>query len=244
MEARDLDYSSDIILLTAITPSRPIADPRRAAALQLKLRGLRDPSLLPVSRRQSGRRAGPDSYYLRIELPEDDPRDSRTIPRPEPDLEPYLKPTLNIQSNHPSIQSLARQIVGTEKNARRVTAKLVNWVYHNLDKSFLAAIPDALRVLEKKAGDCKAHSILFVALARSLGIPARIASGLVYTPDGKFYYHQWAEVYLDRWRAVDPVFGQIQADATHITLSYGELSEQIRLMNLIGQLEIEILDYD
>ncbi len=124
-----------------------------------------------------------------------------------------------------------------------MTERLVDWVYQNLEKSFLAAIPNALDVLKKRSGDCKAHSVLFVALARSLGLPARQVSGLVEIEDGKFYYHQWAEVHTGRWIPVDPVFGQVRADATHIKLSQGDLVEQLRLLNIIGAISIKVLDY-
>ena len=51
-------------------------------------------------------------------------------------------------------------------------------------------------MLRTKVGDCNEHTALYVAMARALGIPARIAVGLVYI-HGAFYYHAWPEVYLD-----------------------------------------------
>jgi len=126
----------------------------------------------------------------------------------------------------------------------RISKRLVEWVYTNLEKSFLAAIPNAVDVLKRRSGDCKAHAVLFTALARSLGLPARLVSGLVETDDGAFYYHQWAEVYTGQWVPVDPVFGTVPVDATHIKLSQGDLSEQMRLLNAIGNISIEVLDYE
>lgn len=108
----------------------------------------------------------------------------------------------------------------------------------------MAAIPNAVAVLKKRSGDCKAHAVLFTALARNLGLPARLVSGLVESDDGAFYYHQWAEIYTGQWDPVDPIFGQVPADATHIKLSQGDLSKQLRLLNAIGKISIEILDYD
>lgn len=125
-----------------------------------------------------------------------------------------------------------------------VSERLVEWLYQNLEKSFLAAIPNAVDVLKNRSGDCKAHAVLLTALARSLGLPTRLVSGLVATDDGAFYYHQWAEVYTGQWVPVDPVFRQVPADATHIKLSQGDLSEQLRLLNAIGTISIEVLDYE
>ncbi len=42
------------------------------------------------------------------------------------------------------------------------------------------SIPNALEVLESKKGDCNEHTVLFNALARAAGIPAKTAVGVVY----------------------------------------------------------------
>ena len=61
-------------------------------------------------------------------------------------------------------------------------------------------------------------------MARALGLPARVAVGLVYLR-GAFYYHAWPEVYvaqsptLGQWLPVDPTLNQFPADATHVRLA-------------------------
>ena len=89
-------------------------------------------------------------------------------------------------------------------------------------------------------GDCNEHTQLFVALARSVGIPARAAAGLAYI-DGKFYYHAWPEVLLRDWVAVDPTFGQYPADAAHLRFITGGLQRQTELLRLIGNLHIKVV---
>jgi hypothetical protein len=96
-------------------------------------------------------------------------------------------------------------------------------------------------VLEAKRGDCNEHTVLFVALARAGGLPARTAAGLVYV-DGRFYYHAWPEVYLDGWVAVDPTFGQFPADAAHLRFTIGGLARQVDLIQLIGRLQLTVID--
>ena len=81
-------------------------------------------------------------------------------------------------------------------------------------------------------------------MARAVGLPARIAAGIVYSDqsyggDG-FFYHAWPEVWLGRWIAIDPTFGQFPADATHIKLVEGDLDQQIALIRVVGKLDIEI----
>ena len=75
-------------------------------------------------------------------------------------------------------------------------------------------------VLLTRAGDCNELAQVFVALARARGLTARPVTGLLYV-DGKFYYHAWAEVLLKDWVAVDPMLGQVPADAAHIRLMQG-----------------------
>ena len=83
-----------------------------------------------------------------------------------------------------------------------------------------------------------------MALARAAGLPARELSGIVCAPeDGAFYYHQWAEVYVGKWIAVDPTFGQHRADATHIAFARGDLFSQARLLNVIGSIGLKIVGY-
>ena len=101
-------------------------------------------------------------------------------------------------------------------------------------------VPNAQNVLRTRTGDCNEHAQLFTAMARFLGIPTRVAAGLVYV-DGKFYYHAWPEVYLTDWVAVDPTFGQVPADAGHLRFTVGGLSRQAELLRLIGTLKIDVV---
>jgi hypothetical protein len=101
-------------------------------------------------------------------------------------------------------------------------------------------------------GDCNEHTALYVAMARSIGIPARIAVGLTYVRgiSGAFYYHAWPEVYIDEgknrglWLPVDPTLNQFPADATHVRLARGGLDKQTAILPLIGRLKMTILDLD
>ena len=241
-KAKNLDYEADLLRLTAVTADNPPHQPRRTRSLTLLIEGIKDPDLILDSPRQRYEPLGADSYYLRIEAGAlEKVGGSLTIPVKDPALAPFLGSTPYIQSGHPRIQKQARTAVKEEKDALRAARILSAWIHANLEKTFLTAVPSALGVLEERKGDCKAHSVLFTAMARSLGLPARQVSGLVLMEDGKFYYHQWAEVYTGRWIAVDPVFNQLPADATHITFSEGDPENQIRLLNLIGDVSIRVI---
>jgi hypothetical protein len=122
-----------------------------------------------------------------------------------------------------------------------VAARLTEHVYRRLEKSITFSVPSALQVLDTGQGDCNEHTVLYVAMARALGLPARTAVGLVYL-DGSFFYHAWPEVWIGGdWVAVDPTFGQVPADAAHIRFVNGGLAQQVEIVRLIGNLQIEVI---
>jgi transglutaminase-like putative cysteine protease len=136
----------------------------------------------------------------------------------------------------------AREIAGGERDPARVARLLNDWVYEALEKDITLSVPSALQVLESRQGDCNEHTVLYVALARALGLPARTAVGLV-SVNGRFYYHAWPEVWLnDGWLAVDPTLGQFPADATHLRFLIGDLVRQLELVRLIGRLELDVVE--
>jgi hypothetical protein len=145
-----------------------------------------------------------------------------------------------VQVNDPRIQAQARRIVGRERRAGAVAELLTQWVYANLKKEITISVPSAVQVLEERRGDCNEHTVLYVALARALGLPARTAAGLVYLR-GHFYYHAWPEVWLGQWVAVDPTFGQFPADASHLRFVIGGLARQVELLRLIGRVTVTVV---
>jgi hypothetical protein len=145
-----------------------------------------------------------------------------------------------IQSDDPRIIRLARRIAAGENDPRIVAKRLNTWVHDSIRDRITFGVPSALQVLRTRTGDCNEHTQLFVALARAVGLPARIAAGLAYL-DGKFYYHAWPEILLGDWVAVDPTFGQFPADAAHLRFVVGGLARQTELLRLMGNLKIDVL---
>src|SRR5207248_1399110 len=86
-------------------------------------------------------------------------------------------------------------------------------------------------------------------MARALGMPSRIAVGLVAVRGG-FYYHAWPEVYIEEksgrgyWLPVDPTLNEFPADATHVRLARGGLDKQVAILPLIGHLKMTITEMD
>jgi hypothetical protein len=146
-----------------------------------------------------------------------------------------------LQAGNALIINAAKRIVGDERDPRRAVETLNAWVHDSVEKASVVGVPDAVNVLKTRRGDCNEHTQLFLALARAAGIPARAASGLAYV-DGRFFYHAWPEVWLGRWVATDPTFGQFPADAAHLRFATGGLARQSILVRLIGTLQVDVLD--
>jgi hypothetical protein len=167
----------------------------------------------------------------------------------DPAAKSYLAPEPFIESDDPAIVTEARQAVGDLRAPREQAERLTRFVNGLLEKKPTVSIPSAREVLRTRVGDCNEHTALFVAMARAVGIPARIAVGLVFVR-GAFYYHAWPEVYIEEsrgrglWLPVDPTLNQFPADATHLRLARGGLDKQTVILPLIGRLKITVLEVD
>ena len=164
------------------------------------------------------------------------------LPSRDSALARWLQPEPLIQSWDPRIAAQARLIVGggRDRSPAKAAEQLTHWVHSTVRREVGTSVPSAEKVLETRRGDCNEFTTLYVALARSAGLPARTVSGLIYL-NGRFYYHAWAEVYLGDWVAVDPMFDQYPADAAHLRFAVGGLARQVELFPLVGRLTLEVL---
>src|SRR5687767_4810030 len=175
-----------------------------------------------------------------------DPRRITATPTPA-DLDRYLRPETFIESDAPEIRAAAELMVRGVSGVRARAEQLTREVNSYVEKRPTVSLPSALEVLRTKVGDCNEHTVLFVALARSLGIPARINVGVAYVR-GAFYYHAWPEVYIDEgkgrglWLPVDPTFNQFPADATHVRFARGGLDKQTAILPMIGRVRMAVDD--
>ena len=151
---------------------------------------------------------------------------------------------MTIQCDAPELTRRASEAVAGAGTALEVAEVLTDWVFLNVEKEPTASFPTALDVLRHMKGDCNEHSVLFAALARAAGLPAKVSVGLVYM-EGAFYYHAWNEVLLgDVWMPVDATFGQFPAAALRLKLSEGEIGEQAKILGVVGRLGIEVESFE
>jgi transglutaminase-like putative cysteine protease len=231
----------DVILSTAIQSNVDFDDVEEYEELRFRLTGVDLEGFQLDGGRQSLRG---DTLIVRREN-WDAVEPGYRLPYSFMDLRTSLEPEPLIQSDDERIIRRAREITARRtqwsQDPKQVARQLTTAVYTMLEKSITFSVPNAVQVLETLQGDCNEHTVLFVAMARALGLPARTAVGLVYV-NGAFFYHAWPEVWLDEWVAVDPTFGQYPADASHIRFVVGGLAQQVEIVRLIGNLDIEVVE--
>jgi len=228
-----LGQDEALLELGLIRTATPIAAPRAATSLRLSIRSPAAGTLPPSDPRQDCRAVDASVECV-----------LRSVPVPAGPREPaHLQPSLAVPSTDPRIGALAASIVADQPAAREQAQAILDWIGRNIRKE-PADVFSALDVLTAGRAECQGHAYLFAALARARGIPTRVVNGLVYSAELKgFAYHAWNESLIDgQWLAIDPTFGQLQADATHLKLLYGEnLGDLAPLVAWIGATRIEIL---
>jgi transglutaminase-like putative cysteine protease len=234
----------DLLEASSVVPrsEKPIGEPRDIVRMRLRLEGV-DLSAAGLDALSGGAQ--------QVEGDVVDLRDPETL-QPDP-LDPaaaqYLGAEPFIESDASEIVAEAQAAVRDVTGDRARAERLVRHVNGLLEKKPTVSLPSALEVLRTRVGDCNEHTALYVAMARALGLPARIAVGMVYM-HGAFYYHAWPEVYLDEgegqglWLPVDPTLNQFPADTTHLRLTRGGLEKQAAIVPLIGRLKMTVVDVE
>jgi transglutaminase-like putative cysteine protease len=231
---------TDMLEAAAVVPkhSRRIDDPRGVARLRIRLEGAPYPTTDLEGVGQSLVGDVIQIQDLQGALPG----------KADPEASRFVAPEAFLESDDPEILAEARRAVQGSVAPREQAERLVRHVNAILRKKPTVSLPSAREVLRTRVGDCNEHTALYVAMARALGIPARVAVGLVYL-HGAFYYHAWAEVYLagpgparGLWLSADPTLNEFPANATHVRLARGGLDRQAAILPLLGRLEMSIVE--
>ncbi len=158
------------------------------------------------------------------------------------ELRPFLEPEDFIESDDPVLVEKARELTEGASDSWEAAKRLSQWVADFIGYDIPGGA-SARNTYDIREGECGAHSRLFAAFCRAVGIPARVVWGCMYTPNygGSFGQHGWNEVYMGEagWIPIDTTAREIDyADSGHIRL--GVLSSAHISFN---PMEMTILDY-
>jgi hypothetical protein len=174
--------------------------------------------------------------------------DARLVSKPTRD---DMAPNRLIQSDDARVVAIANAVAGTVEDPWRAAVALEQYLYRRINKlDFSQVFSSAAEVAATGKGDCSEHAVLLAATCRARGIPARVAVGLLYSPqDRRFLYHMWNEVWIrDRWIPLDATMGRGGIGAAHLKLHDSSLAGESAysmvapVIYLIGKLKIELID--
>ena len=143
-----------------------------------------------------------------------------------PEAQKYLSPTENINLNQAIIDQ-ATELSAGQTDLFETVFKIADWtktnINYDLNTLTASAVQKSTWVLENREGVCDEMTSLFISMLRSIGIPARFVTGMVYTNTlYDFGNHGWAEVYFPGygWVPFDVTFGEYgYIDPGHVKLS-------------------------
>ncbi len=142
----------------------------------------------------------------------------------------------------PELKKMAGEIVGDETNPYLKAKKIYGWIDSNIRYTSAleySTIPNISQYCAVEGrGDCGIQALLFVALCRLSGVPARWQSGWSLIP-GRVNMHDWTKFYVEPygWLPADPSrglrpvedekirwfnFGNMDAFRLVVNDSYGE----------------------
>lgn len=128
------------------------------------------------------------------------------------DGEFYCQPDRYIQSQHPQIQALAREIVGDETNLMIVVKKLYEYTIEHLQYgNAIAGLYTTTQALTESCVDCGGFATYLAALLRASHIPCRLIAGF-WAGQDRNEMHAWLEYLLPdgQWVVLDPSVDYLQ----------------------------------
>jgi hypothetical protein len=234
------DQDVDLLRAAMIDSPRPMTPNLRAAPVRYTVLVRGDhPNPFIQTDEQRVTSIGDGLYQLDVGFSQ--PRSDEQNPLPED-----TAPNPWVQSDSPEVVTMAHSIVGDAtsdlQRMRRLRSYLSDYI---AEKGLDVGYASALETIHTRRGDCSEHAVLLTALARSLGIPARMVTGVVYVErfggaSRVFIPHAWTQAWIDnRWISFDSA--QRRFDATHIALGVGN-GEPWRFfssMNVLDNIRIQ-----
>lgn len=230
-----------LVEFSRIRANRSLPEPRAVTAMEVVLQALPASLIVPSDAWQVCLRAE-DGARCSVRRADAEATKGSAAEGGEPSSV-YLDPSPVVDIEDPNVRALAQEIAGEATEPLARIERLVRWIQEHIAQ-VPADVFSSAEVLRTRKAECQGLTWLYAAVARSLRIPTRVVNGLVYSKDlDGFLYHTWAESHLGAgWLPVDPTFGQVGADATHIKLIEGERpADLLPLADLVGRIQVTIL---
>ena len=118
-----------------------------------------------------------------------------------------------IKGDDATVQKHARTSVGKETDPWKRALLIESWVHKNMEMTMPRGVfTPSDQVARSLKGNVSEYAFLVAAMARALGIPSRVAIGLIYEDADEtpvMRYHMWTEVWVkNEWQPVDATLGR------------------------------------
>jgi hypothetical protein len=242
--------TAEFLLNTLVFLEKEI--PKSAKTVQFKIDTLNGTTIhdLHESGNQVVTRLNNNSFL--VEVSADNWKKQGTGKRIVPSIE-FTTPNTMVDSDDPVIRSLAKKAGAGSKNIFDLSQKLFQFSHHFITKkNFRIGFASATEVARTREGDCTEHAVFLAALGKVMGIPSRVASGLVFmknfqNKENILGFHMWTEFLLKgKWVPLDSALKKLGAHPDRITLSVSSLDGNsvadvsVRIAEMIGNLRVSI----
>ena len=231
-----LNKDEALLNFSLVETDRPLALPRQTSLLELELSGAEELQEFPTDMRQQ---CSAENIIIRCRI------GGSQFPVEKEDMnKAYLGSSVAIPTRHETIRNISSLATLEAKTDLDKVSSLLTWIQTHISPQ-MTDVFTALDVLQQRKAECQGFSFLFASFARAIGIPTRVVNGIVYSEQHPgFLYHTWVESQVDgQWQAIDPILGQLYADATHIKLVEGDnLADLTPLLGVIGKLSAKIVE--
>lgn len=162
-----------------------------------------------------------------------------------PSVQPYLGTADSIDPKSEELKKIAAEVKGS--NSVETVRNILKWLKKNVVYKAESSDINKLdftkveEIVERGHAECRGYTMLFAALCRASGIPARPVWGLIFIDKG-FRSHNWDEVYISGvgWVPVDPqaaeTFGWLPINRVRMFMDLRKTAtteENLPLLNLL-----------
>ncbi len=158
---------------------------------------------------------------VRFEIP-DDLRVAKSYPE---SLNVYLQSEPGVPVHDPLIhEAIDKVLPSRDLPVLEILTRIHRYLQDELKNKNFSGYTDALTAYKLGEASCNGKGRLFVAMARTLNIPARSVSGLIMKAGDKRVSHQWVEIYINGyWVPFDTINDHFaKLPANFLTLYYGD----------------------
>lgn len=159
--------------------------------------------------------------------------------------DPLLAETAYLKPHDEAIRAVVEDVVGDEQDAMAIVEALTAWTFNYVEGTMIAETLTGPQVLERKVGKCTEYSTLFGSLARSAGIPTRLALGERLVGD-RWMGHMWNEVFVGEWIPVDASANEIGGSCSLLKFIHSDTVDGTQGLRwaLTESLDIDVVSFE